>query len=635
MNCSECRERLVPYLEGLLDGQEKKDFELHLKDCPECQALVKEYSLLQGRLKKDAASLESQRLETGVMEMVRQKGPSKSRGPNLFKRVLKTRKRWLAAAAVLAVGVLLVGLLAPGLQRAREARRRATCINNVKQFGLASYMYGGDSSGFVPVHWMAHGGTVPPNAEAFDAMFFENYGVNPFVDTEDDHLSTFGIDVDTGSYTMARSYIQQGHLPPKDAVRVEEFINYFDYRYPFPEESNFGINMEGAASKFGQNCRMLMIGIKGRDILAEARKDAVLTFVIDVSGSMAREDRLGLVKKSLRLLIDQLTERDKIGIAIYGSRGEVLMSHRSLSEKEKILRAIDSLRAQGSTYAEEGIRKGYEMADGAYQEGCINRVILCSDGVANVGRTGGEQIFKEIKKYAEKGITLSAIGFGMGNYNDVLMEKLGDKGNGHYAYVDTIAEARRIFVENLTGTLQVLGRDVKIQVDFNPDTVRSYRLLGYENRDIKDEEFRDDEAAKEEAGEIGTGHSVTALYELKLWPEKTGRVAMVSVRYKTADGEEVVEIKSDFDSGDFGKTFEDTSTRFKLAVAVAEFSEILRKSYWARGSDLAEVRDLVQDVLRERKDDADVIELLDLVSKADKLQESSEEEGSEGPPPVE
>jgi Ca-activated chloride channel family protein len=476
---------------------------------------------------------------------------------------------------------------------------------------------------------MAHGGTTPPNGEDVDGMFFKNYGVNPFVDTEDDHLSTFATDVDTGSYTVVRGYLHDGHLPPEKAVRVEEFVNYFNYGYVAPQEDTFAVYAEAAPWRFGtgrKNSYLLRLGLKGKQVSDENRKPAILTFVIDVSGSMKRENRLGLVKRSLRMLVERLREEDRIGIAVYGSRGRKEMDHRGLYDKAEILAVIESLEAGGSTCAEEGIRIGYEMAENAYRRGYINRIILCSDGVANVGRTGPDDILEIIKKKVEKGITLSAIGFGMGNYNDVLLERLGDKGNGHYVYIDTIAEARRVFEDNLTGTLQVIGRDVKIQVDFNPEVVRSYRLIGYENRDVPDEKFRDD---KYDGGEIGAGHSVTALYELKLWPDREGTVATTYVRYKHADTSAVTEFKSPIAVEDFNKSFRSSSSEFKLAAAVTEFAEILRKSYWAKGATLDGVLERAQHLSREFEDDAEVIELVDLISKAERLMKKVEVEPDE------
>jgi len=477
---------------------------------------------------------------------------------------------------------------------------------------------------------MAHGGVVPPNGEDADAMFFKNYGVNPFVDTEDDHLSTFATDVDTGSYTIVRRYLHDGHLPPEKAVRVEEFVNYFKYGYAAPQEDDFAVYAESSPWKFGagrKNSFLLRLGLKAKQVSDENRKPAILTFVIDVSGSMKRENRLGLVKKSLRMLVEKLRPQDRIGIAVYGSRGRKVMDYKGLSEKAEILAAINSLCSSGSTYAEEGIRIGYEMAESAYKKGHINRVILCSDGVANVGQTGADQILKVIKKRAEKGITLSAIGFGMGNYNDVLMERLGDKGNGYYAYIDTIAEAKRIFEDNLTGALQVVARDVKVQIDFNPDVVRSYRLLGYENRDVPDDKFRDD---KYDGGEMGAGHSTTALYELKLWPEKEGTVATSYVRYKDADTFAVSEFKSSIATADIKKSFDDSNTNFRLAATAAQFAEILRKSYWAKGAKLSDTLEHAKRLSTERSGHADIAELVDLISKTIQLTEKADVEPVDG-----
>ncbi|MFH1616131.1 MAG: von Willebrand factor type A domain-containing protein [Planctomycetota bacterium] len=486
---------------------------------------------------------------------------------------------------------------------------------------------------------MAHGGTTPPNDEAVDAMFFKNYGVNPFIDTEDDHLSTFATDVDTGSYTVARQYLNQGNLPPNDAVRVEEFVNYFDYGYPAPQKDTFAVYTEAAPWQFDssrKNSHLLRVALKAQKIAEENRKPAVLTFVIDVSGSMSRENRLGLVKKSLRMLVERLKANDRIGIAVYGTQGRKILDHKGLDQKDQIIAAIESLHPEGSTNAEEGIRIGYDMADAVYTAGSINRVILCSDGVANVGRTGPESIFEMIKEKAEKGVTLSTLGFGMGNYNDVLMERLGDKGNGSYAYIDNITAAERLFKDNLTGTLQVVARDVKIQVDFNPDVVRSYRLIGYENRDVPDDKFRDD---KWDGGEIGAGHSATALYEIKLWPDKTGTVATTYVRYKHPETRQVTEFKSSFSTKDFSKDLAESSDSFKLAAVVGEFAEILRKSYWAKDAKLETVLEHAGAFSGEIKNQPDVIELTGLISKAaqlEKQQKPSETAGNDlEPAPLE
>jgi Ca-activated chloride channel family protein len=335
---------------------------------------------------------------------------------------------------------------------------------------------------------------------------------------------------------------------------------------------------------------------------------------------MEREDRLELVKKALRLLVDQLRDDDRIGIVEYGTSARKVLDPTALEDKDEIISAIESLHPNGSTNAEDGIVMGYKMAEKVFDPERINRVILCSDGVANVGNTGADSIFKRIEAMSKKGIFLSTVGFGMGNYNDVLMEQLGDKGNGHYAYVDTLEEAKRIFVENLTGTLQVIAKDVKVQVDFNPDVVARFRLIGYENRRLENEQFRDD---KVDGGEIGAGYSVTALYEIKYQKDATpGRVATLYVRYKDPDAEpdaKAHEVNREISAGDFAESFDAASPEFKLAAAVTEFAEIMRKSYWARGSKFSDVMPVIREVLDARGDDADIIELLDLVSKAHSL----------------
>lgn len=472
---------------------------------------------------------------------------------------------------------------------------------------------------------LAAGGTNIPNDQPYDLMYFASEGVNPFVDAEDDHFSTFAMDVDTASYTVARRYLNDGYLPPEDAIRVEEFINYFDLNYPGPENENdaFAIHLEGAPAPFGPtNAYLLKVGLQGKEVAVEDRKPANLVFVIDISGSMAQENRLGLVKRSLQLLVDELRPTDTVGIVVYGSTARALLNPTSPEDRDYILQAIDQLEPDGSTNAEEGLRLGYEMAANAFQLGGINRVILLSDGVANVGNTGPDSILQTIDRYVDEGITLSTVGFGMGNYNDILMEQLANDGNGNYAYVDTLDEARRIFVENLTGTLQVIAKDAKIQVDFNPEVVRSYRLLGYENRDVADQDFRNDEV---DAGEVGAGHSVTALYEIKLHDSVQASEEALAlttyIRYQDLDQGEIVEVAAPFNVGDFRTSLDETSDGFRLIAAVAEYAEILRGSYWAKEGDLGEVERLALSAEDSFAEDSEVLEFFNLLEQAGQLVE--------------
>jgi Ca-activated chloride channel family protein len=484
-------------------------------------------------------------------------------------------------------------------------------------------LYGGIGASLSPVP-LSHGGSTTVNAEPFDAMFFEHYGVNPFVDTDEDNLSTFAIDVDDASFAITRSYIDRGFLPPRDAVRVEEFVNHFKYKYDSPKQEAFRVSLECAPSPYGApGARLLRIGLKGRMIDPRSRTSANLVFVIDVSGSMDHENRLELVKKSLRMLVNELRPDDRVGIVVYGSVGRVVLEPTGLTKRETIVRAIEGLETEGATNAEHGIRLGYEMANRLFDPEKINRIILCSDGVANVGQTGPKQILEQIKAYADKGITLSTVGFGMGNYNDVLMEKLGDKGNGHYAYVDDLAAAHRIFVENLTGTLQVIARDVKVQVEFNPRVVRSYRLLGYENRDVADDKFRDD---KEDGGELGSGHATTALYELKLYNDTPGQyLGTVYVRHKHPETGEVTEVNEPFSTSLITPEYAHASADFKLAAVAAEFAEILRGSYWARESTLDNLYNDVAGMLLQLAD-TDATELVRLIDKARRCKDERAEQ---------
>jgi Ca-activated chloride channel family protein len=459
---------------------------------------------------------------------------------------------------------------------------------------------------------------VPPYPEyepPYPDMFFEDYGVNPFIDTEDDNLSTFATDVDTGSYTLARSYLNQGSLPPEDAIRVEEFVNFFPQGYQLPSSrETFSIQVDGAPTPFTETDRyqVIRVGVQGYDVPKSDRKDAALTFVIDVSGSMSSGDRLGIVQDSLALLVEQLRSSDTVAIVAYTDTAWVVLEPTSARHEEEILNAIYSLYPMASTNAEAGLIQGYRLANRSYLANGINRVILCSDGVANVGNTGPGSIWESIEDYASEGITLTSIGVGLGNYNDELMEQLADHGEGFYAYVDTHEEAERLFVHDLVSTLQVIALDAKIQVEFNEDVVSRYRLIGFENRAVADEDFRDN---KVDAAEIGAGHSVTALYEIKLHSGASGEIATVHLRWQNPDTYRVEEISETFTSRELENSFRRADEYFQMDVLVAEFAEILRDSYWAEDSSFAEVYDYAHS-LSNRLELAEFYEFIELVEIA-------------------
>jgi len=463
------------------------------------------------------------------------------------------------------------------------------------------------------------GGETLPNDEVYDSMFFKHYGVNPFIATDEDSLSTFAVDVDAASYTVMRRYVELGHLPPPEAVRVEEFVNFFPQGYPHFQSPDFRVLCDAAPSPFGPGYQLLRVGIKGREIAEKDRKPANLVFVIDTSGSMNREDRLELVKRALFILLDRLRPDDRIGVVVFGSTARILLSPAGPEQREKIYEAINLLRPEGSTNAEQGLLLGFEMARMMRRPGMITRVLLCSDGVANVGRTAAESILETVRGQADAGVSLSTIGFGMGNLNDVLLEQLADKGDGNYYYVDDLKEARRVFEENLTGTLQVIARDAKVQVEFDPRRVLRYRLLGFENRDVADRDFRNDRV---DAGEIGAGHEVTALYEIKLAPEAApGRLATVRLRYALPEHEDggapkVREIEQGFEASAVRSRFDEAPAGFRLDAAVAEFAEILRGSYWAKESRVADILPVARAAARDLPDSPQAQEFVKLLEQA-------------------
>ncbi len=448
-------------------------------------------------------------------------------------------------------------------------------------------------------------------------MFFEQYGVNPFVDTAEDHLSTFALDVDTASYAIARRYVNDGLLPPPEAVRVEEFVNYFDQGYTPPPDVAFAIYADGAPSPFHPDgSYLLRVGIQGYEVPDSQRKPASLTFVIDVSGSMAMESRLELVKRTLELLVERLRPDDRVSIVVYGSDARVILYPTGGGDKGTLLNAIYGLAPEGATNAEAGLRLGYALAAEAFLPGGINRVILASDGVANVGATSPDGILRSIRGYADEGITLTTLGFGMGNFNDVLMEQLANDGDGNYAYIDDLDEAQRLFLDDLAGALQVIALDAKVQVDFNSEVVARYRLIGYENRAVADQDFRNDAV---DAGELGAGHTATALYAVQLRAGAQGRLATVQLRWQDPDTYLVREINGNVNTFDLAPSFESTAPRFQLTAAVSQYAEILRNSPWAYSTTLPGLGLHAGRIATMMPEDGAVAEFAALVSRAGQI----------------
>jgi Ca-activated chloride channel homolog len=454
-----------------------------------------------------------------------------------------------------------------------------------------------------------------PDAEVASSEQFTDYGVRPFVDAAEDNLSTFSIDVDTGSYTISRRLLREGRLPPASSVRVEEFVNFFRQHYAGPKEGAFALHSEAAASPFRAGRVLLRVGLQGRRLDHRTRKPANLVFLIDTSGSMQSRDKIGLLKRSLSVLVENLSPQDRVSICTYAGSVRKILDPTSAAERGTILRALSRLRAGGSTAMASGIDLAYRLARAQAGPGVTTRVIVCSDGDANVGATSHEEILKLIHARREAGITLGTVGFGMGNYKDTMMEQLANRGNGSYAYVDSIEEANRIFGEELVSNLETIARDVKLQVAFDPARVRRYRLLGYENRAIHDDDFRRDEV---DAGEVGAGHSVTALYELELVEGSAGPLGEVRLRHKPGQRLSVADERATEArfalSSEVASRFTKASQRFRFVSCVAEFAEVLRKSPHTR-TGLRELAELTEASLDSKHDDREH-EFLRMIQRA-------------------
>jgi Ca-activated chloride channel family protein len=426
------------------------------------------------------------------------------------------------------------------------------------------------------------------------------------------------MDVDTASYTKMRDYLRNGQLPPTDLVRVEEFLNYFKMEYPDPESGAFSINLEGASSPFGgEGTYLVKVGIQGKHIAQWQRKDALLTFVIDVSGSMREDNKIEMVKYGLTRLVDQLGPNDRVAIVAFTDTAWIVIEPTAAENRYRILDAINGLYPMNSTNTEAGLRLGYELAHRNYRDGAINRVILATDGVANVGNTDPNMLAQYAQDYYGRNIFLSTIGVGRGDYNDQLLETLADKGNGVYSFLDSNEAAEHTFAQDLNGTLQTIAKDAKIQVDFNPNVVRAYRLLGYENRAVADQDFRNDTV---DAGEVGAGQNVTALYEVQFASESRDDEALiVRVRYEDPDTRAVSELNKPLKISEFQRDFSRTSPRFQLAAAVAQFAEILRGNDWAKGEKMYNVLNLARSVQQQLPFDQDVNEFVQIVDYAARL----------------
>lgn len=439
---------------------------------------------------------------------------------------------------------------------------------------------------------------------------YKHFDNNPVKRVFEDPVSTFSIDVDTGSYANVRRMLNQGVLPPKDAVRAEELINYFDYDFVAPNDLSkpFNVSWEIAPTPWNKHTHLLQIGVKAYEADKNQLPNANLVFLVDVSGSMNSENKLGLLKKSLNLLTHQLGKDDRIALVVYAGASGVVLQPTSGDQKALISNAINQLSAGGSTNGASGIRLAYDMAQQGFIKDGINRVLLATDGDFNVGTVNHEQLMDLIEEKRKTGIALSTLGFGTGNYNDHLMEQLADQGNGNYSYIDTLNEARKVLVDERHSTLLTVANDVKLQIEFNPEQIAEYRLIGYENRHLDREDFNND---KVDAGDIGAGHSVTALYEItladsnfrriddlryqtetKTKKSKSSELAFLKMRYKSDANAKSELLEWAIEQSDIQQNIQKSSENLRFAAAVAAFAQQLRGGEYLDQFDYEDIRKL-------------------------------------------
>jgi Ca-activated chloride channel family protein len=461
---------------------------------------------------------------------------------------------------------------------------------------------------------------LPSSAEGVEsAEGRDRTGFQPEHDAREQPLSTFAIDIDTASYTYARRQLLDGRPVDPATVRPEEFINAFRYDYRPPAGDGFSITVDGARTPDGYagagTYHLMRVGLQTRAVDSAARPDAALTFVIDVSGSMAEPGRLDLVQDALHYLIDQLRPTDSVAIVVYSERARVLREMTPVSNRAALHAAVDDLAPESSTNLEAGLVLGYRVARDGFVEGATNRVILLSDGLANVGNTDASPILAQIREEARKQISLLGVGVGS-QYGDALMERLADEGDGFVTYVSEPEQARRLFVDRLPATLTVRALDAKVQVAFDPSTVDSYRLVGYDNRVLSDEDFRDDRV---DGGEVGPGHSVTALYLVRLHENvSAGPVAEVRVRWLDPTTREATETASAITVSELDVAFTAAAPRLHVAYAAGFFAEVLRDSPYGRDVRLADLSAIAEAAAAETEDEA-VAELASLIRRAQRF----------------
>lgn len=624
--------KLTAYALGELPDHECAAVEAALAESPECLKAVEAIQTFAGQLTGELQQESAAALTPEQVQAVIQAGPDKDKIIPLFGDKRTSRTIWMIAAGFVLM-LTLSSLFLPSLTKAK----RESTPERVMMYAAPSAsappsaimdFYRESSE---PARYIIPQNTITPSAT------YQHYIENPFIPVAQEALSTFSTDVDTASYAIIRQFLNRNMLPPPDAVRIEEMLNYFTYHYPQPEGNvPFSVNMESASCPWNSEHRLLRVGLKGREMPQDKRPASNFVFLIDVSGSMSPADRLPLIKQSLRQLVKKMTEKDRVAMVVYASSSGVVLPSTSCANKEQVLEAIDRLEAGGSTNGGDGIQRAYSLAAENFIPGGVNRVILCTDGDFNVGITDRNELIRLIESKAKSGVFLTTLGVGMDNLQDATLQQLADKGNGNYHHLDSLEEGHKVLIEQMNSTLVTIAKDVKVQIEFNPAQVQAYRLIGYEKRMLRKEDFNND---AKDAGEIGAGHTVTALYEIvpigakpvdnvdplkyqapappaKANTDGSKELCTVKLRYKQPEGDNSKLIAVPYvDSGaSYGKASQD----FKFAASVAVFGQILKGSTYTSNSSLDAVLELATEAKGEDAEGYRA-EFLNLVKKAKEL----------------
>jgi len=597
--------RITAYIMGELDQVERQAFERELEQCAESRSHVEQMRQTAELLRAELGREASEPLTSAQRERVEAAASAAKTSPTAPRRFWTARRGVIVALSAAAAASLVVVVGGTMVMRASAPKRPAMVAGQpatMERFVKPQLEVTAAPSGATV---MVDGERLltglrglrdSPDPPSPGGESYAQVRENPFQLVSERPLSTFSIDVDTASYANVRRFLRQSTLPPGDAVRVEELINYFSYQYPQPTGQHpFSVTVEQASCPWSPGHQLVRIGLKGREIRQDRRPASNLVFLLDVSGSMSDANKLPLLRRAMDMMVRRLNENDRVAIVVYAGASGLVLPSTSCTEanKPRILSALEQLQAGGSTNGGQGIQLAYTVAVQNLIRGGANRVILATDGDFNVGLTSQEALVRLIQARAKSGVFLSVLGFGMGNLKDSTLEQLADKGNGNYAYIDTLSEARKVLGEQMSGTLVTIAKDVKIQVELNPARVAAYRLIGYENRMLAARDFDDD---TKDAGEIGAGHTVTALYELVPAGVKAKELEGLNLRYQrprpsASAGRELLTVKLRYKKPDEEQSrllvqpvrasrreLEDASTDLRFASAVAWFGMVLRGS---------------------------------------------------------